>query len=117
MAAGASWCVIAGSLAVGGSLCLFLACFIYSPGMNCRADNLREYVDIWLVWGVSFSFLLMFQEYGLSSFDCMFPGSVSGVMVSLQFLFVFGVLLPDFFVPTFFHRWVRVELGKNCSIH
>lgn len=84
--------------------------------MNCRADNLHGYVDIWLKWGLSFSFLLMFQEYGLSSFDCVFLGSESGVMASLQFLFVFGVSLPDFFVPTCFRCWVMVELGTNCSI-
>ena len=70
--------------------CVSAYCFlvIYSLGMDCRTDNLCGYVDIWFKWSFSLEFLLAFQEYSISDFEFVFLGSVSSVMVTLQFLFV-----------------------------
>ena len=108
--AGASWHLAAGGttgLAVGGFLCLSHAwvvccsehlefecvsayCFSItdSPGMDCGSNYLCNYVDVQFKWGVSFSFLVPFQENRLSGFELVFFGSVSSVMVRLQFLLV-----------------------------
>ena len=137
--AGAAWHLAAGGttgLAVGGFLCLSLAGMYVvlsslnldasrhtvfsitdSPGMDCGSDYLCNDVDVRFEWGVSFSFLVPFQENRLSCFEVVFFGFVSSVMVRLQFLFVFAVSFPDFFVPVGPLCWVVVKSGTDCSIH
>lgn len=81
--------------------CISTDCFPItdSPGMDCGSDYLCSNVDVGFKWGVSFAFLVPFQENCLSGFELVFAGSVSSVMVRLQFLFVCAVSFPDFFVP------------------
>ena len=88
-----------------------------SPGMDCGSDYLCSDVDVQFEWGVSFSFLVPFQENCPSGFELVFFGSVSSVMVRLQFLVVFAVSFPDFFVPAGSLCWVVVRSGMDCSIH
>ena len=58
----------------------------------------------------------MLQEYCLSDFDFVFFGSVSVVMVTLQFLLLSVVSLPDIFHVCLL-CWVVVKFGTDCSVH
>ena len=88
-----------------------------SPGMDCRADYLCGNVHVRFELGVSFAFLVAFQENGFFGFELVFLCSVSSVMVRLQFLFVFAVFSPDFFIPASSLCWVVVKSCTDCSVH
>ena len=99
--------------------CVLAYCFPIagSPGMDCVSDYLCGNVDVRFKWGVSFAFLVPFQENRLSGLELVFFCSMSLVMVRLQFLFVFAVSFPDCFVPAGSLCWVVVKSGTDCSIH
>ena len=90
-------------LAVGGFLCLSLAgmyvvrssCFPIadSPGMDCGCDYLCGNVDVRFKWGVSFSFLVPFQESRLSGFELVFCVFGHGKTISLCICCLFSWLL------------------------
>ena len=99
--------------------CISAHCFPItgSPGMDCGANYLCGNVNVRFEWGISFAFLVMFQENGFSGFELVFLGSVSSVMVRLIFLFVIAVSFPDFFVPAGSLCSVVVKSGTDCLIH
>ena len=75
--------------------------------MNCGSIYLCSNVDVRFEWGVSFSFLIPFQENCLSGFELVFFG----------YFFVFAVSFCDFFVPAGSLGWVVVKSGTDCLTH
>lgn len=59
-----------------------------------------------------------FQKYCPSDLDYVFPGSVSGVMVALQYVVVLAVSLPDFSILGFpvGSDWVWLKLFDSWGV-